>query len=71
MKTMNLLYVNGKQSYQAYLCLTATIPAITHRPILYLKHDVSETWFCLRLQTEPTKMDPTERASLSLSLSGL
>jgi hypothetical protein len=27
---------------------------IIYRPVIYLKHDVSETGFCLRLQVEPT-----------------
>jgi hypothetical protein len=28
-------------------------PDIIHRPVLYLKHNVSETEFCFRLQVEP------------------
>jgi hypothetical protein len=31
-----------------------------------LKHDVLETDFCLRLQVEPTKLGPTERANVGL-----
>jgi hypothetical protein len=29
--------------------VTITIHAIIHLPVIYLKHDVSETGFCLRL----------------------
>lgn len=29
----------------------------------YLKHDISENGFFLSLQVEPTRMDPTDRAS--------
>jgi hypothetical protein len=31
---------------------------IIHRPVFYLKHNVSETGFCLRLQVDPTQMGP-------------
>jgi hypothetical protein len=30
---------------------------------LYLKHNVSETGFCLLLQVAPTELGPTDRAS--------
>jgi hypothetical protein len=36
-----------------------------HCPVSYLKHDVPETEFCLRLQVEPTQVGPTEETSLS------
>jgi hypothetical protein len=49
--------------------MTITILDIIHRPVFYLKHDVSETEICLRLQMEPSQLDPIDRASLSLSLS--
>jgi hypothetical protein len=29
----------------------------------YLKHNVSETGFCLRLQVEPTQLGPIDRPS--------
>jgi hypothetical protein len=45
---------------------TITILDIIHRPVFYLKHDVSDTEFCLHLQVEPNKMGPIEKASLSL-----
>jgi hypothetical protein len=44
---------------------TITILGIIHRPIFYSKHSVSETGFCLRLQVEPTRLCPVDRASLS------
>jgi hypothetical protein len=31
---------------------------IIYRPVFYLKHDVSETAFCLIFQVEPTQLDP-------------
>jgi hypothetical protein len=41
------------------------------RPVFYLKHDVSETEFCLRRQMEPSQMGPIKRASLFLRTSSL
>jgi hypothetical protein len=38
---------------------------IIHRPALYLKHDISETGFCLRLQVETTQMGPIQRSIFS------
>jgi hypothetical protein len=32
--------------------INITILDIIHRPVFYLKHDVSETGLCLRLQVE-------------------
>jgi hypothetical protein len=31
-----------------------------HRLFFYLKHDLSETGFCLHLQVEPTQVEPTQ-----------
>jgi hypothetical protein len=45
---------------------TIIILDIIHRPVFYLKHDVSETGFCLRLQGEPAQFGPINRASLCL-----
>jgi hypothetical protein len=39
---------------------------IFSNPVFYLKHNVTETGICFRLQVEPTQLDPTERASLCL-----
>jgi hypothetical protein len=40
-----------------------------HRPVFYLKHDISETGFCLRFQVEPTQLGPVDTASLCVCLS--
>jgi hypothetical protein len=34
--------------------IAITIVDIIHRPVFYLKYNVSETGFCLRIQAEPT-----------------
>jgi hypothetical protein len=49
-----------------YINITITILGIIHRPVFYLKHDVSETGFCLRLQVEPSQLVSVVRASLFL-----
>jgi hypothetical protein len=47
---------------------TLTILDIIRRPVFYLKHNVSETGFCLRLQMRPTKFGSNDkRDSYSLS----
>jgi hypothetical protein len=46
--------------------ITNTIPAIIHRPNLYLKQNVSETRFCLRLQVERAQLGPIDRTILYL-----
>jgi hypothetical protein len=46
-----------------YPIITITVLGIIHRPIFYLKHDISETEFCLCLQVEPTQLGPINRAS--------
>jgi hypothetical protein len=43
-----------------------TILEIIHCLAFYLKHDVSESGFCLRLHVEPTQMGPADRANLCL-----
>jgi hypothetical protein len=37
--------------------MTITILDIIHRPASYIKYNVSETEFCLRLQVKPTKLE--------------
>jgi hypothetical protein len=37
-----------------------------HRPVFDLKHDVSETGFCPRIQVGPTKLDEINITSLWL-----
>jgi hypothetical protein len=39
---------------------------IIHRPVFYLKHSPSDTGFRLRLQVEPTQLEPTDRFDLLL-----
>jgi hypothetical protein len=34
---------------------------ISHRPLFNLKHNHSETLFCLRLQVAPTQLSPTRQ----------
>jgi hypothetical protein len=52
-----------------YINITITILDITHRPVLYLKHGVSEIISYLRLQVESTQMGPTEVRIQRLALS--
>jgi hypothetical protein len=40
---------------------------IVHRPVFHLNQRFGD-WFCLRLQVEPTQVDPIETASLWLHL---
>jgi hypothetical protein len=46
--------------------LPITILEIIHRPVFYLKHDVSETGFCLSLQVNTTQLGSIDTASLCL-----
>jgi hypothetical protein len=46
--------------------ITITIPEILHRPVFYLKHDISKTGFCLRLQVERIQVGTKDRDSLCL-----
>jgi hypothetical protein len=48
-----------------YINITITILNVIHQPDFYLKHDVSEVQFCLRLQVESTQVGTIEKASLS------
>jgi hypothetical protein len=48
---------------QLHINTTITIPDIIHRPVAYLKHDILETGFCLRLQVVPTQLGQIDRAS--------
>jgi hypothetical protein len=34
---------------------------LKHHPFFYLKHNISETVFCLRLQEKPTHLGPIDR----------
>jgi hypothetical protein len=44
--------------WQWYINITITVLHIIHCPAFYLKHDVSETGFRLRLQVETTQASP-------------
>jgi hypothetical protein len=50
-----------------YINITITILNIMHRPVFYLKDEISGTEFCLRLQVESTQLDPVDRSVLPLS----
>jgi hypothetical protein len=49
--------------WRRYITVTITIADIIYRPVFYLKHNLSETAFCLRLQVEPVR-----RQKLALSI---
>jgi hypothetical protein len=48
-----------------YINIAITILDIIHRPVFYLKDDVSETGFCLCLQLEPVQVGQYKNQSLS------
>jgi hypothetical protein len=47
-----------------FINITIIILDIIHRPVFYLKQNVSETGFCLLLQVEPNRVVPIEKDSL-------
>jgi hypothetical protein len=52
--------------WRRYINITITILDIIHRSIFYLKQNVSETGFCLRLQVESIQLYRIDTASLRL-----
>jgi hypothetical protein len=48
--------------WRQYINITNTFLDIIHRPVFYLKHNSSETGFCLRPQVKPM-FGPNEYAS--------
>jgi hypothetical protein len=52
--------------WRLYINITIIILDIIHRPVFYLKQDISETTFCPRPQTEPSNLGQINRASLCL-----
>jgi hypothetical protein len=48
-----LTFIRSIGLWRWHINITITILDITHRPVFYLKHDVSEIGFCLRFQVEP------------------
>jgi hypothetical protein len=60
----NMKKVSHSELAESYkYTLTITILDNIHRPVFYLKHNVSEIGFCLRFQVEPTQLSPIDRAS--------
>jgi hypothetical protein len=49
-----------------YVNITITILNIIHRPLFYLKHDISETGSHLRFRLERTHLWPIDRATIYL-----
>jgi hypothetical protein len=49
-----------------YINITIKVLDIIHVSVFYLKHDVSETGFCSRLQMQPPQVGPIDRTSLGL-----
>jgi hypothetical protein len=47
---------NGVKEVELAYYITIKILGFIHRPGFYLKHDVSETTFCLRLQVLLTQL---------------
>jgi hypothetical protein len=56
-------YENREITQLTYLLLHILCCWTYSSPCFYLKHNVSETRFCLRLQVEPTQLGPIDRAS--------
>jgi hypothetical protein len=48
--------------------ITITFLDSIHRPVLYLKRNISETGFSFRFQVAPTQFCPVERASLRIRM---
>jgi hypothetical protein len=51
---------------QRYINVTLNILDIINPSVLYLKHNVSKTGFCLRLHVEPIEWDPIDKLGLHL-----
>jgi hypothetical protein len=50
--------VNRFVTMVGYINITITIQGIVHRPVIYLKQNVSERGFCLRQETETSSIGP-------------
>jgi hypothetical protein len=48
----------------SYIDITITILDIIQLPVFSLKHSISETGFCLRLQVIPTQLGLVDRVSI-------
>jgi hypothetical protein len=49
--------------------MTVQILDIVHRPVFYLKHEVSQNGLCLRLRVECIQVGQIELVSVSVPLS--
>jgi hypothetical protein len=54
--------------WRRHIHITVIVLNIIHRPAFYLKHDVSESAFYLRLQVEHTQIGAIHTASVSIRL---
>jgi hypothetical protein len=52
--------------WRLYINISITILNIIQPPVFCLKHDVSDTEFCLSLQVEAIQLWPIDEASLCL-----
>jgi hypothetical protein len=52
-----------KSLWRWYICTNITFLEIIHRSVYISKQDVSESEFCLPLQTKPTQLGAIDRAS--------
>jgi hypothetical protein len=57
------MFVKSMGLWRWCINIILTIMVITHRPVFYFEHNVSEIGFCLRLQVEPSQMGPLGTAS--------
>jgi hypothetical protein len=55
--------IRSNRLWRWYINTITVFLDIIHRPVFYLKHKVSETGFCLRLQVIPTQLGPIDRGS--------
>jgi hypothetical protein len=60
---LSISYLRNINNFITTYSYNMAIVGIYHLLVLYLKHDVSVTGFCLRLQVEPTQMGLIDRAS--------
>jgi hypothetical protein len=61
---MTFSAIRFKSLWWWYISKTIVFLDITHHPVFYLKHNISETGFHLRLQVEPTQLEMEMEFSL-------
>jgi hypothetical protein len=59
-----LMRLSFKEMFKVTFCLTITVLKIINCPVFWLKHDVSENEFCLRVQVRPTQFGQIDIANL-------